>query len=210
VLLVACGDKDKKEDSSAPQPTVPTPIPATALPTATPEPLITPTIVPTLSYDIIPLAGNWLMRIDIAITGGAFADALNYNGMVEINIGVDGTVTGRGSFTPTLVDSECEARVLDQMLPTFALSGTTYQQDSQIRAQFTLAPDKPDQIENYALICPQTFNDVRYWRESVLWPALIGLNRLQWDIALLSDQTFTFEGDVTAGHLVAIVYVARD
>ncbi|MBN1200278.1 MAG: hypothetical protein JXJ20_00345 [Anaerolineae bacterium] len=217
VTLAAC-DKGESANTSAqqsPVPSTPT-VPPVITRIVTPLPTNTPPPTPTLSYDLLPLAGRWAIRFDLEIDDSEFVDHLSYNGTANFEVITDGTLDGTGYFSQSIQDDYCDARVLDNAPLGFSVQGYTYLQGEDVWVNVQIIPDDPDRIENYAVICPTLFNDVHYRNEQTLWPMLNALNRLVWDFPLESSQVFEFESELyrdTAGmmdgHLSAEVRVTR-
>jgi hypothetical protein len=204
-VLVACRD----QKAAPPAPISPT-IPPVITRIVTPLPTSTPLPPPTLAYDVLSVEGRWIVRFDLEIDNVTSDQGLNvqqlaYSGAAELQVGLDGTVTGSGHFSPTISNPPCDARVLDTQPLTFTLSGSTYPNGDQVGIQVAIQPDSPDAPENYTLMCPN-FNDVRRFSQPVLWPvfqALTGWNwgtasfqGLTWNFPLQSDQTYDFTADV--------------
>lgn len=194
LLLAACNGDEKKDEPAATAPPSATPQPFVTQ-IVTPVPTNTPLPTPTLAYDLVPLAGRWALDFDMAINGGAFVDTLRYYGAIIFEVELNGSVTGEGYFTPTLTDAECAGRVLDTGPLTFQAQGRTYEENGDVYAEVVILPDAPDQNENYALVCTE-YNDIRYRREPVLWPALTAINRLIWRFPLQRGQTMTFDANL--------------
>ncbi len=198
IMLAACGNENEPQAkptarvryvTATPQPHVT--VVVTLPPTRTPEP------TPTLSYDIVAVGGSWAMRFRVSIMGSDYVDELTYNGAAILSVNPDGSISGSGSFTPSIRDDVCNAHVLDENPIGFTVQGSTRPDGDQIWASIELKPDSATQRENYELVCPD-YNDVRYRREAILWPVLNTLGRLKWDFELSSGQTFTFASDLAA------------
>lgn len=220
--LAACS-QNKSTPTPTPLPPTPT-IPAVITRIVTPGPTDTPAPTPTLTYNIQDAAGRWIVRFDLVIKRGSFAQEIDYNGFADLQVKLDGTITGTGHFSQNLSNPPCTASVLDEGAISFTVKGTTFVQGEQIAAQIDLIPNDPGQIENYALICPD-FNDVRHFSQPLLWPALMALQRhdagsgaavtgLHWSFALQNTPSLHFEADLNqetggqiAGYLVGDVSV---
>ncbi|NLX11922.1 MAG: hypothetical protein GXY36_19925 [Chloroflexi bacterium] len=205
--LSACG-----EEPTATPPTPLTPVAmGTLAPTqppvvtriVAPPPTFTPTPAPTLAYEVEAVAGRWILFLDLQLRNTDYVDELNYYGAAELIVDLNGTVSGQGIFEPAPFDQECDAQVLDGSPPlNFTLTGTTFEQDGQIWADFTLVPEQPRLVENYALVCPD-FEDIRPSDRPILWPTLASLNLTRWQLALESGQMIPLEprpaGDLLLG-----------
>jgi len=224
-VLGACRDQ-KAAPPTAISPTIPPVITriVTPLPTDTPLP------PPTLSYDVLSAEGRWIVRFDLEIDNvtsdqGLNAQQLAYSGAAELQVGLDGTVTGSGHFSPTISHPPCDARALDSQPLTFTVSGSTYPYGDQVAIQVAILPDNPEGPENYTLLCPN-YNDVRRYSQPVLWPvfqALAGWNwgtasfqGLTWNFPLQSGQTYDFTADLSqdtggqfGGTLIGEVRISR-
>lgn len=202
VLLAACDE----ESQPAPTATAPPPtVPAVITQIVTPLPTFTPAPTPTLSYDLVPVAGRWILRFDVSILGNGFATELTYSGMLDIEVQLDTTVSGFGSFSQNISNPPCRARVLDSQALSFTARGTTYPVGDQVAVDLTILPDDPNQAEHYALICPD-YQDVRQFSQPVLWPALSAvpeqvfsggsITGLHWQLVLQSGQTATVDANL--------------
>lgn len=209
VLLAACSDPETPTPQAAQQPTQPLVVTriVTLSPTHTPQP------TPTLPYDLVPVAGRWIMSFDLLITGSDFADQVRYDGAADLLVSLDGSVKGNGYFSANLLDQVCNAQVLDSGTLTYTVTGRTFAEDDQIWVEVTLTPDTPQQRENYSVMCTE-FADIKTIDEPVLWPILTTLERMSWRFALQGDQVFTFESnlalDLTSplnGNLAATVRI---
>ncbi len=202
VLLAACDNTSQPTPSATPPP--PT-IPAVITQIVTPLPTFTPQPTPTLAYDLVPVAGRWIVRFDMTVQDTGFAARLAYSGALDLQVQLDGTASGFGSLSQNIDNPPCEARVLDSQALTFTVRGTTYPVGDQVAVDLTIVPDAPDQVEHYALICPD-YQDVRYIDQPFLWPALAAVPDqsfkggsvagLNWRLVLQSGQTATVSADL--------------
>jgi hypothetical protein len=219
VLLVAalagCNSSKEKKATALPRPATPT-VPPVITRIVTPLPTSTPLPTPTLPYDLVPVAGRWLVRFEIQVSNAGFAERITYNGVADLQISLEGTVQGRGQFSPSISDARCEARVTADNPLKFTVQGTTRPQAGQIWADIVITPDDPRLKEGYALTCPDQFNDVRAFNQPVLWPILTLVNRLNWSIALQNNLPIVFESDLAqdtngewAGRLYGEIRVDR-
>jgi len=205
-MLAACRDRK----AAPPTPASPT-IPPVITRIVTPLPTNTPLPAPTLPYDVLSVEGRWIVRFDLVIdslgTGaGLFARQLAYSGVAELQVGLDGIVTGSGHFSPTISNPPCDARAESPPPLTFTLTGSTYPAGDQVGVKVSLTPDAPDQVENYVLICP-AYNDVRRLSQPVLWPVLQSLagwdwgtasfKGLSWNFLLTANRTYDFTADLS-------------
>jgi hypothetical protein len=204
--LAACQDRK----STPPTPVSPT-IPPVITRIVTPLPTNTPLPGPTLPYDVLSVGGRWIMRLDLEIDnlesgGSPLAQQLTYSGGAELQVGLDGVVTGSGHFSPTISSPPCDARAQGPAALTFTLSGNTYLDGDHVAIKVAIVPDSPDAPESFTLICPD-FNDVRSYSQPLLWPvfrSLAGWNwgtasfqGLNWDFPLQSNQTYDFTADLS-------------
>ncbi|MBN2304576.1 MAG: hypothetical protein JXQ72_08875 [Anaerolineae bacterium] len=207
VALAACNGGGDGDDSPAPAATSQPPVPAVVTRIVTPRPTFTPQPTPTLSYDILSVADEWIMRLQLVISGGPFADEITYWGAATVQVNPDTTVTGTGTFNVHIQHPPCTARVLNSEPMTFTLNGATRLGEAdQVWADFTLIPDEPFRPEPFELVCP-TYGDVRTWTDPILWPVHLALGRRDWGTAsfeathwsfvLVDGQTYTFEADVS-------------
>jgi hypothetical protein len=151
------------------------------------------------------------MRLDMTIDNfqsdqGLLAQQLVYSGATDLQVGLDGTVTGSGHFSAIISSPPCDARVLDPAALTFTMSGNTYLDGDQVAIKVDFVPDSPDLVENFALTCPN-YNDVRHYSLPVLWPVFQSLagwdwstasfKGLSWDFPLRANQTYEFTADLS-------------
>ncbi|MBI5957947.1 MAG: hypothetical protein HY866_04380 [Chloroflexi bacterium] len=202
LLLTAC---DRKEDPkpSAPRPT---PMPAVITRIVTPEPTTTPLPTPTLAYDILTAEGRWILRFDLLLTNGGFAQEIAYNGFADMQVSLDGTILGSGYLLSSMYSPPCAVGSVTNQPLEFTARGVTYAQGEQVVAQVDLLPTNTDQAEVYTLICPD-FGDVREFNQPLLWYMLDALtlrdvggatmDRLRWTFALKNIQSFHFEADLS-------------
>lgn len=214
MVLAAC---NSGADPTQTPPATPAPsVPLVVTRIVTPRPTYTPLPTPTLDYDIDLVAGSWILRYSVLITGSTLADELRYTAAADLTVDLDGSITGSGTFRPTITDSPCNAQVTDRTPLAFTVEGATRPVDGAIWADVRLLPDNPHQAEGYTLICPD-YNDVREHSGPILWPALLALDRLDWSFALQSGQSFTFAADLSqdaasavGGQLDAEVRLSRN
>jgi len=197
IILAACNSSDD---------VTPTPRPPVVPPTATMPPVITVIVpapptptntpAPTLSFDIMPVAGRWALSFDMQMLNASVVKQLTYAGAADFQVRMDGTIAGTGYFSQNINAAPCDGRVLDTDALTFTVQGYAYPQDNQIWADVQIIPDDPGRLENYAVICPELFNDVQYRNQPILWPILSILGKLEWRVALQSNQNFPFQADL--------------
>jgi len=202
VLLAAC-DGESEPDPAATQP--PPTVPPVITQIVTPLPTFTPAPTPTLAYDLVPVAGRWILRFDVAILGASLANEFTYSGTLDLEVQLDTTVSGFGSFTQHISSPPCQARVLDSQALSFTAQGTTYPVGDQVAVDLTILPDDPNQVEHYALICPD-YQDIRQISQPILWPALSAVPEqtfkggsiagLHWRFVLQSGQTATIDANL--------------
>ena len=199
-LVAGCGD-----DAS------PTPVPRTAVPivitrVVTPGPTETLAPTPTLAYDLTSVAGTWGMRFQFDLTGSSFAEEFGYWGFADVVIGLDGGITGSGHFQPNLSEPTCTARALDSEPIAFTITGNSYAVGDQVWVNMAMLPTDRSRVENYEIICPEIYNDVRIINQPILWHILDALKRrewptanyehLTWNFALQSNQALPIEADL--------------
>jgi hypothetical protein len=223
-LLLAGCSREKAKPKPAVPPTQTMPAVITRI--VTPGPTRTPVPPPTLAYDIVHVAGNWLLRFDLSITDGSFAQVLSYNGLVSLLVSQEGTITGTGRFSQSIDNPPCDASTPDTEGLGFTVRGTTYPLDNVIMVEIDLVPDNPEQNETYQLICPD-FQDVRRYQQPLLWPGLMALQRrdlgggaavegLHWTFPLKNTPNLHLESDLlketnglVTGYLTGDVGLAR-
>jgi hypothetical protein len=192
-MLAACnGDSDAP--ARLPDTATPT-LPAIITQVVTPLPTGTPLPTPTLAYDLVPVAGQWAMRYRVTITGTAFAEQIRYFTIADLEVNLDGTVSGGGSFTPYLFDPECNAEVVDEVLLTYTVKGAVRPQDDQLWADIEIVPEDPTREEHYKVVCRE-FENTREINAPVVWNVLAPLYRLSWSFPLETGQVFTFESEL--------------
>lgn len=205
LLLAACRQREEKPPAPTltPPPTIPPVITrvVTPLPTSTPQP------TPTLAYDIDAAEGRWLLHLEITITGGAFAQELYYIAPGELNVSLDGTVTGGGTFAQSITNPGCDARVEEPAGLSFTIQGATLAEGGQVVADVRLVPDDPEQTEHYLQFCSVDPGAALTFDQPVLWPALLALQRrgltggwvegLAWHLALQNGQNYHLESDLS-------------
>jgi hypothetical protein len=195
VILTACKDNTPSRSPTA-QPVFTPTIPAVITKIVTPRPTYTPLPTPTLDYDVEPVAGRWIMRFQITILDNPFVDEISYSAVADLQVNIDGSISGTGHFSQNVNQEGCNARVTDSTPLNFTITGTTRPEGDQIWADLHIVPADPFQPESYTVICP-TYNDVRSQSAAILWPALTALNRLTWGFIIENDQVFTFESDLS-------------
>lgn len=171
----------------------------------TPLPTFTPQPTPTLSYDLFGVAGGWGMRFRFDINDGGFADQIRYSGGADVQVNLDGSVTGTGYLAQQIFDEPCAARVMDNDPLTFDIQGSTRPVGDQVWVDLTLLPSDPFKPERFQLICP-AFNDVRDFNQPLLWPILLALSprdwgsaafdKTAWSFPLTGNQVYTFEANI--------------
>lgn len=223
-LILAGCSRDNSDKKPAPPPT-PT-MPAVITRIVTPGPTRTPLPTPTLAYDIAAAEGRWLMRFEMAITKGSFAEVIAYTGFADLQVSLDGTIQGTGHFSQSIDNPPCDASVQDSEGIDFSVTGTTFPQGDAVMAQIDLVPDDPTQNENYLLLCPD-YQDIRHFQQPLLWPGLTALQRrdlgsgatvegLRWTFALMNTPLLHFESNLVTetsglvtGYLTGDVSIIR-
>jgi hypothetical protein len=195
VLLAACNGDDKTATPAPPAANQSTPVPPVITRMVTLALTSTPLPTPTLSYDVVPVAGRWLMFFDLSIFDSNLVHELRYGGAADLLVDLDGSIRGNGYFSANLFDPVCAVQVLDTGTLTYTVTGQTFAEGDVVWADLTLTPDSPEQTENYSVMCT-AFGDIRTRSQPILWPILTTLNRLSWSFALESNQTFTFESNL--------------
>ncbi len=226
LALAACGGDDDSPASSVPDPPTGTPLPFFTR-IVTPEPTNTPLPTPTLAYDVVAVAGGWRLNMLFEIDNWEFADQLRYTGAADIQVEIDGRVTGSGTITPQIRDAECRAVVLDNDPLTFDVQGSTRAVGDTVWLDMTLLPHAPFQAENYRLTCSNLTAEVYEFSQAVFWPVLLALGPRDWGTAtyeatafslpLTGGQLYEFEasipqetGVLTTGYLSAEIRFNRN
>ncbi|MBN1284664.1 MAG: hypothetical protein JXB47_04630 [Anaerolineae bacterium] len=181
VLLAGCGNP-----TATPFPTA-TPIPA---PTGVIVPLdqmtITPRPTPTLSFDVVPVMGRWLLDFRFEFTNGEILDRLTFSTSMGVEVDGAGKFSGRGEMSVTPFKSSCDVTTLEGGAFWVTVSGYVEPAPEDERAEgeegaegqplrfvAELTPEDGLLYQTYQAICPDSTFE---FQSQVLWQALRSLN----------------------------------
>jgi hypothetical protein len=187
-------------------PGLPTPTPR--LVTFTPAPSPTITATPTLPYDINRYWGDWSLFLRMEVTNAPYADLYRYSGStVNMQVNLDGTVTGSGQLQPYVVDEDCTVTLLtdtasappdeeDENSPfgtgtfNFNVQGQLRVQGEDVWMDVEILPEDYLVMETYQRIC-QDYRESGNVDIRQVWMVLGETNNLRMTIPLIGNAPYT-------------------
>ena len=160
-------------------PTAPPP-PTRILPTATRfEVIVTltptlapsPTLTPTLPYDIGAIYGNWRLDISYTLRSGPTFSNISFRGSAPLQVDINGNITGTVALYGTAEQPPCRAAVVDAQPQTAQITGTLHAEGSAVLGDLKITPDDSTQTTSLRMACADLEKEVLS-TDALLWPAL--------------------------------------
>ncbi len=214
IVLVAAGCKP-----------APTPVP-----TATPLPAPTgvfvqyepgtpvPEAAATLSYDIVPLMGQWLLDFTFDFTGGTVIDQTTFGMSFGFWVDASGKFSGQGEMSVTASNPECDVHVVEGDVFNVNIEGYVEHVDEEGQGAETffvveLVPEDGMLMQHYEMYCPSEF--IAY-KSQLLWEGLRQAEAKSFRIPAVLGTRQTFSYEVTSAtqdymnyRMESTVYVGR-